>query len=35
VQLARQYPKGEFDHAVVDTENSKNMKEAMGPVKIM
>jgi len=35
VQLARQYPKGQFDHAVVDTDNFKNMKEVMGPVKIM
>ena len=35
VQLARQYPKGQFDHSVVDTDSFKNMKEAMGPVKIM
>ena len=35
VQLARQYPKGQFDHAVVDTDSFKNMKEVMGPVKIM
>lgn len=35
VQLARQYPKGQFDHAVVDTDSFKSMKEAMGPVKIM
>jgi Peptidase family M48 len=35
VQLARQYPKGQFDHAIVDTDNFKNMKEVMGPVKIM
>jgi len=35
VQLTRQYPKGRFDHAIVDTEIFKNMKEVMGPVKIM
>jgi len=35
VQLSRQYPKGQFDHAIVDTAAFKNMKEAMGPVKIM
>jgi peptidase M48-like protein len=35
VQLARQYPKGQFDHAIVDTDSFKNMKEIMGPVKIM
>jgi hypothetical protein len=35
VQLARQYPKGQFDHAVVDTDDFKAMKAAMGPVKIM
>ena len=35
VQLARQYPKEQFDHAVVDTDAFKNMKEVMGPVKIM
>jgi len=35
VQLARQYPKGQFDHAVVDTDDFKAMKTAMGPVKIM
>jgi len=34
VQLTRQYPKGHFDHAIIDTENFKNMKTAMGPVKI-
>src|SRR5205823_10388901 len=35
VQLARQYPKGQFDHAVVDTDDFKAMRTAMGPVKIM
>jgi predicted Zn-dependent protease len=35
VQLGRQYPEGHFDHTVVDTESFKNMKEIMGPVKIM
>jgi len=35
VQLARQYPKGQFDHAIVNTQTFRNMKEAMGPVKIM
>jgi hypothetical protein len=35
VQLARQYPQGQFDHAIVDTDAFKNMKEIMGPVKIM
>lgn len=35
VQLTRQYPQGQFDHAVVDTRSFKNMKDAMGPVKIM
>src|SRR5262249_30339071 len=35
VQLTRQYPGGQFGHAIVDTDAFKNMKEAMGPVKIM
>ena len=35
IQLARQYPAGQFDHSVVDTDAFRNMKEAMGPVKIM
>jgi peptidase M48-like protein len=35
VQLARQYPKGQFDNATVDTKSFKAMKDAMGPVKIM
>ena len=35
VQLARQYPKGQFDHAVIDTDAFKKMKDAMGPVKIL
>ena len=35
VQLTRQYPKGKFDHAIVDTDSFKNMKEVMGPVKVM
>ena len=35
IQLQRQYPKGGFEHAIVDTEAFKNMKEIMGPVKIM
>jgi hypothetical protein len=35
VQLGLQYPKGQFDHAIVDTEAFKKMKETMGPVKIM
>lgn len=35
VQLMRQYPKGRFDHAIVDTNHFKNMKDVMGPVKIM
>ena len=35
VQLARQYPKGQFDHAIVNTNSFTSMKEAMGPVKIM
>jgi hypothetical protein len=35
VQLERQYPKARFDHAIVDTDSFKNMKVAMGPVKIM
>jgi len=34
-QLAREYPEGQFDHATVDTDRFKAMKEAMGPVKIM
>jgi Peptidase family M48/Domain of unknown function (DUF5666) len=34
VQLTRQYPKGQFDHAIVDTNSFKDMKTAMGPVKI-
>ena len=34
-QLAREYPAGQFDHATVDTDRFKAMKEAMGPVKIM
>ena len=34
-QMERQYPQGHFDHAIVDTEEFKAMKEAMGPVKIM
>jgi hypothetical protein len=34
VQLARQYPEGHFDKAVVDTDAFHAMKEAMGPVKI-
>jgi len=35
VQLAKQYPQGHFDAAVVDTERFRSMKETMGPVKIM
>ncbi len=35
VQLTRQYPLGQFDHAVTDTNNFKKMKEAMGPVKVL
>jgi hypothetical protein len=35
VQLAREYPAGQFDHATVNTDGFKAMKEAMGPVKIM
>ena len=35
VQLMRQYPQGQFDHSVVNTESFKNMKVVMGPVKIM
>jgi beta-barrel assembly-enhancing protease len=35
VQLARQYPKGQFDHAVIDTDAFKKMKDTMGPVKIL
>lgn len=35
VQLTRQYPKGQFDHAIVDTAGFRDMKTAMGPVKIM
>jgi hypothetical protein len=35
VQLSRQYPMGQFDHATVDTQAFKKMKDAMGPVKIM
>ena len=35
VQLSRQYPKGQFDHAIVDTDDFKKMKEVMGPVKIL
>lgn len=35
VQITRQYPTGQFDHAIVDTEKFKTMKEVMGPVKIM
>ncbi|HKO04782.1 MAG TPA: M48 family metalloprotease [Candidatus Acidoferrales bacterium] len=34
-QLAREYPAGQFDHSIVDTDRFKAMKEAMGPVKIM
>jgi hypothetical protein len=35
VQLGLQYPKGQFDHTIVDTGAFKKMKETMGPVKIM
>jgi hypothetical protein len=35
VQLMRQYPQGQFDHSVVNTQSFKNMKLVMGPVKIM
>lgn len=35
VQLGLQYPKGQFDHTIVDTKAFKKMKETMGPVKIM
>ena len=35
VQLTRQYPQGQFDHSVVNSQSFKNMKAAMGPVKIM
>lgn len=35
IQLTRQYPNGQFDHAVVNTESFKAMRDAMGPVKIM
>ncbi len=34
VQLARQYPEGHFDKAIVDTDAFRAMKDAMGPVKI-
>jgi len=33
IQLTRQYPKGQFDHAIVNTNSFKDMKMAMGPVK--
>jgi len=35
VQLTRQYPKGQFDHAIINTNSFKDMKLAMGPVKIL
>jgi len=35
VQLAREYPQGHFDGAVVNTAQFQSMEEAMGPVKIM
>ncbi len=34
VQLARQYPEGHFDKAIVNTDAFRAMKDAMGPVKI-
>jgi predicted Zn-dependent protease len=34
MQLTRQYPQGQFDRYIVDTQSFKNMKTAMGPVKI-
>ncbi len=35
VQLNRQYPQGQFDKSVADTDKFKTMKEVMGPVKVI